>query len=143
MEANFDRFFTLIKHLPGATKESIVLQYSNGDTRSLRDFLKFWPSQYRSMMIDLQNMVTALNVETDKEKRQLRCAILNRLSKYGITTIDGWENVNRFLSDPRIAGKALYEMDVVEMKRLIPKLEIILKKRENEIIQIQQIAELN
>lgn len=68
-------------------------------------------------------------VELELKKR--RSAVLKRLQKIGIDTTE-WKNVNDYLRSPRIAGKALYELDAQELEALIPKLESILKKQKDE-----------
>ncbi len=123
-----DKFFYLLTRLPGATKESLVWQYSNMLTTSLREFLQAKPEDYKRMIAEMEiKVASSRKVYTDPEKKKLRSNIMLRLQKHGIDTTH-WRNVNTFLLQPRIAGKMLFEMSVDEMKALIPKLEAILKK---------------
>lgn len=75
------------------------------------------------------------NKPDEKVVKKLRSGILTRLQQHGVDTTD-WASVNRFMVDSRIAGKALYQMSIDEMQKLIPRLEQILIKdraRKNEI----------
>jgi hypothetical protein len=123
-----DKFFYLLNQMPGATKESLVWQYSSMLTTSLREFYQAKPEEYKRMVAEMEIKVAASRkTYTEPEKKRLRSSILLRLQKHGVDTTH-WKNVNTFLLQPRIAGKMLFEMSVPEMKTLIPKLEAILKK---------------
>jgi hypothetical protein len=130
--------------MPGATKETLVWQYSDMLTNSLREFYLKKPEEYKRMIADMQLQVNKASKysQVDPEKKRLRSSILLRLQKHGVDTTR-WKNVNTFLLQPRIAGKMLFEMSIEEMKALIPKLESILAKdlvaREDEI----KLTELN
>lgn len=129
------RFFGLLAQMNGADKDELVWKYSNMLTTSLADFLEMQPTNYQRMINDMQRIVdqtpyeakgrTALIVE--RELKQRRSAILIRLQKMGIDTTS-WPAVNKFMRNPKIAGKTLGEMDSDEMDLLIPKLEAILAK---------------
>lgn len=68
--------------------------------------------------------------EPPKHIRKLRSTVLDVLAKMGVYSDSGdWQQVNNFLSQPRIAGKLLYEMNEEEMKFLVRKLHAILKKK--------------
>jgi hypothetical protein len=111
--------------MPNADKEILVLSYSGGKTTSLREFYQSSQRGYYEMLNDLQRRINSVSID---EIKKLRSAILHRMQKYGVDTTN-WTNVNRFLSRPKIAGKCLYEMTANEMSALIPKLEIILRKK--------------
>jgi hypothetical protein len=124
-----DRFFSLLKQIPGAEKEALVWQYSGMLTTSLREFYAKRPEDYKRMIADLQVKInaSARKGSPDPEVKMLRSSILHRLQKHGVDTTN-WTCVNTFLQQPRIAGKMLFEMSAAEMKSLIPKLESILAK---------------
>ncbi len=130
----YDRFYSLLSMMPAddkeELKEQLVWQYSNMLTVSLREFAQSRPDDYRRMLADMQSEVNRLNPARfqQQETKRLRSAILHRLQKYGVDTTS-WEVVNRFLEQPRIAGKRLYNMSIDEMNALIPKLENILRKQ--------------
>ena len=67
---------------------------------------------------------------TEREIRRRRSAVLKRVQRIGIDTTD-WGAVNAFCLDTRIAGKKFRELDGEELLLLIPKLESILKKKED------------
>jgi hypothetical protein len=136
---NHAQFYGLIKKLPGAQKEDIVYAYSNGATTSLREFEQTDTKGYNLMLCELQKRV---DMEHDRETKRLRSAILTRLQRYGVDTTQ-WHDVNRFLEQPRVAGKRLYDMQHDEMRALIPKLEIILKKHKTKTDSAIEIAKMN
>lgn len=136
---NHREFFGLLKQMPGANKEDVVWQYSNGLTQSLSTFANCDPKGYRRMLIDLRK---AVKTDTERATKKLRSAILHRLQKHGVDTTD-WDRVNRFLEQPRIAGKRLYDMSNQEMKALIPKMESILAKDTTERERIKRITTQN
>lgn len=133
--------------MPGASKEDMVWQYSGMLTTSLREFYAKKPEEYKRMVADLAVKAQRPpnppkgGLNTDGLKK-LRSGVLKRLQLHGIDTTD-WGRVNSFLVQPRIAGKLLFEMDGDELRRLIAKLEQILRKdtevREREI----QLSEKN
>jgi hypothetical protein len=129
----YDRFFALLNLMPDpdkdGLKESLVWQYSNMLTHSLKEFAAKKPEDYKRMLVDMQLEVEKCNPKfhRERETKRLRSAILHRLQKYGIDTTS-YAVVNKFLEQPKIAGKRLYSMSNEEMNSLIPKLESILKK---------------
>ncbi len=133
------RFFSLLKQIPKADKEDLVWQYSHYTTTSLREFAASKPKEYEKMIEDMQSLVNGIN---NNELKRLRSAILHRLQKHGVDTTK-WENVNRFMSMPRIAGKPLYELSIEEMQSLIPKMEAILQKDKAINEKIERLACLN
>ena len=133
-KGHYNRFYSLLNLMPSDNKEDLkeqlVWQYSNMLTVSLKEFAQANPEGYKRMLTDMQAEVDRLNPARYKqaETKRLRSAILHRLQKYGIDTTS-WAAVNRFLEQPRIAGKRLYNMSIDEMDALIPKLENILHKQ--------------
>lgn len=132
-------FFTLIRQLPEAKKEDIVWAFSEGKTTSLTEFKAQSNTGYNLMIRELQKRV---QMEQERETKRLRSAILTRLQRYGINTTD-WHEVNKFLEQPKIAGKVLYKMTQQEMQELIPKLESILRKTKEKSEQAIKTAHLN
>jgi len=133
------QFFTLLKQLPEAKKEEIIWAYSNGTTESLSEFHRDNIDGYNLMIRELQKRV---QLETERETKRLRSAILKRLQEYGVNTTD-WHEVNRFLELPQIAGKRLYNMTQDDMRALIPKLQSILRKNKDKTDKAKQISQLN
>mgnify|MGYP001485669783 CR=1 FL=1 len=133
-KGHYNRFYSLLNLMPSdnkeGLKEQLVWQYSNMLTVSLKEFAQSKPDDYKRMLADMQSEVNRLNPARfqQQETKRLRSAILHRLQKYGVDTTN-WAAVNRFLEQPRIAGKRLYNLTIDEMNALIPKLENILHKQ--------------
>lgn len=129
---NYARFYALLKQMPGKVeKDDLIWQFTGMRTNSLRDMTA---TEYDRMIKHMDGIVDQ-NQPDEKVIKKLRSGILTRLQRHGVNTAD-WAAVNRFMLDPRIAGKALYQMSIDEMQRLIPRLEQILIKdraRKNEI----------
>lgn len=122
-----DIFYALLGQMPGADKEQLVWEYSAMRTTSLKEFAAVDPSGYERMIEDMRNNVAGNREKKLDEMKYYRSAILHRLQKHGVDTTS-WREVNRFLEQPRVAGKRLYEMSVQEMQSFLRKIEAILKK---------------
>ena len=67
--------------------------------------------------------------EYKERLRRARPAVLNRLQRLGVDTVDRtFATVNRFCMNSRIIGKPFGMLSVEELQALIPKLEAILRK---------------
>ncbi|MDR2935922.1 MAG: hypothetical protein LBU80_01065, partial [Rikenellaceae bacterium] len=126
---NYSRFFALIKPLPGdheEMKENLVRAFTNGRTISLREM---GADEYRRMCDSLENSRVSSLSQKDftAEIKRKRSAVLKRIQKLGIDTLD-WAAVDEFCLNPRIAGKRFGQISLDELKRLIPKLEAIALK---------------
>ncbi len=122
---NFARFFALLKQVPYADvelKEEFVGTYTGGRTTSLREMT---PMEYNSMCAALEAKIGS-NDFTAEIRRQ-RSAVLKRIAKLGINTGD-WEAVDNFCLNPRIAGKLFRQLHIDELRKLVPKLEAIIRK---------------
>lgn len=100
----------------------MVLQFTDGRSSSLRDMTE---AEFNEMCDAIQERFGAGAYE--QELRKHRNAVLLRIGRLGINTVDNWDEVNAFLLSPRIAGKLLYEMSLTELKDLTRKLEAIKK----------------
>lgn len=125
----FDRFFALLAKMPGADKEDLIWSASGMLTTSLREFHEKNPEGYKRMLANMQVEVNKITIDNEQKIiiKSLRSSILTRLQKHGVDTTD-WKRINKFLEQPRISGKRLYDMSIDEMRALIPKLESILAK---------------
>ena len=92
--------------------------------------------------LDLGLEVRVQELENLAETKKLRSSILKKLQKHGVDTTD-WTCVNRFLENPRIAGKLLYNMNHQEMRDLIKKLGSILTKDADKRKKIESITQQN
>lgn len=137
-KANFSQFFQLLRALPNADKETMVWQYSNMKTISLREFYAASPNAYRAMIFDMQKLASS----SDNELRKLRSGVLTRLQKIGVDTTQ-WHCVNAYLSDRRIAGRPLYELSPQELVKLITKLEAMITKKDIKQKAVQYLKNCN
>ncbi len=132
------RFFILLNLMPGATKESMVYDYSEGETTSLSTLYRTKPQVYAQMLKDMQ-----LELErTTALTRKLRSKSLLVMQQLGIDTTD-WNRVNAFLMDKRISGKLLFQMSNDEITALISKLEVIKRKRAQKQAEVERLTTCN
>ena len=118
---NYAAFYGLLKSMPGASKEDLVLQWTNGRTSSLKEMSE---REYSLMIRQLRQQVENL-----EEKKKARSAVLKQLQLYGIDTTD-WDAVDRFCCTPRIAGKPFRYLTIPELKALRVKMLSIRNKAE-------------
>lgn len=110
---------------------AMIMELTDGRTNTTKE-LTYAEAQYLAGYITGANTrlhATAEQMMAQSLKRQ-RSAVLKRLQQIGVDTTS-WDNVNAYLRSPRIAGKPLYELDSDELAALIPKLESI-KRKQNE-----------
>ena len=116
---NYARFYTLLKKMPGADKETLVSSFTNGRTTSLREMSV---KEYETMCISLEEQ-TGWKIEL-KKKRSL---CLKLMQKAGIDTTD-WQRINDFCRHPRIAGKVFAQLSLADLDSLQTKLRSIMRK---------------
>ena len=118
---NYAAFYALLKSMPGASKEDLVLQWTNGRTASLKEMSE---REYSLMIRQLRQQVDNL-----EEKKKARSAVLKQFQLYGIDTTD-WDAVDRFCCNARIAGKPFRYLTIPELKALRVKMLSIRNKAE-------------
>lgn len=118
---NYAAFYALLKSMPGASKEDLVLQWTNGRTASLKEMSE---REYTLMIRQLRQQVDNL-----EEKKKARSAVLKQFQLYGIDTTD-WDAVDRFCCNARIAGKPFRYLTIPELKSLRVKMLSIRNKAE-------------
>lgn len=125
-DRNYAPFWAILKKMPGADKESIVRQYTNGRTTSLKEMTD---GEYRLMII-------ALNRRADgyDKLRSARSSALKQLQRYGIDTTN-WPEVDRFCLQPRIAGKRFAQLGIPDLVGLTRKMRAIIDKGERKAMQ--------
>jgi hypothetical protein len=121
---NFGRFYTAIRALNPIgdrddVKKSIVYQYTNGRTVSLREMSR---AEYDKCCEDLERKTVQ-----KEELRKERSATLKLMQKMGVDTTD-WKRVNLLCRDSRIAGKDFYYITAEEHRELRRKLHSIERK---------------
>ena len=132
---NYARFYTLLKKMPGADKETLVEQYTNGRTTHLRETTQ---QEYNKMCRDMEQVAGYDERVSDirRELRRKRSVCLKLMQQLDIDTTD-WDRVNAFCEDTRIAGKAFRHISIGELEVLAVKLRAIkrkggLKEQENK-----------
>lgn len=122
--SRYGRFWVLMKgreHM--IDKDEIVMQFTDGRTTHLSEMTR---DEYNEMCAALEGRFNKAAYE--QQLKKARSAVLLRVGRLGINTIDNWDEVNAFLLSPKIAGKLLYDMSLEEMKELTRKLEAIINK---------------
>ena len=127
-ERNYVRFYTLLKKMPAADKKTLVSQYTDGRTTSLRETTQ---QEYNKMCRDMEQVAGYDERMSDirRELRRKRSMCLKLMQQLGIDTTD-WDRVNAFCEDTRIAGKAFRHISIDELEALAVKLRAIKRKKE-------------
>lgn len=123
---NYARFYLLLKKLPGADKETLVEQFTNGRTTHLRQMQE---REYDKMCSDMEKVAgyDEFAEGVRKQLRRKRSVCLKLMQQLGIDTTD-WDRVDAFCKDTRIAGKAFRKIDTEELEALATKLRAIQRK---------------
>lgn len=124
---NYARFYMLLKQLPGADKETLVWQYTQGRTKSLKETSEW---EYDVMCRDMERVVNNDNKVALKQAalRKARSGVLHQLQIYGLDTAD-WATVDAFCKNPRIAGKLFRDLTIAELNSVNTKIRVIIKKQ--------------
>lgn len=124
---NYARFYALLGKLPGADKETLVLQFTNGRTAHLH---LMTAAEYGSMCTEMERVAgyDARREAWRREMRRKRSAVLHQMQMLGVDTAD-WGKVDKFCQDKRIAGMAFREIDGNGLDALLTKLHAIRRKR--------------
>lgn len=128
-ERNYARFYALLGKLPGADKETLVYQFTNGRTSHLHLMAE---NEYRSMCNEMERVAgyDERRKAWRKEMKRKRSAVLHQMQLLGVDTAD-WGKVDAFCQNKRIAGKVFRELNGDELDALLVKLRIIRRKKEN------------
>lgn len=129
---NFARFYVLLKErftfaskeLGEEFKASIVSQFTNGRTTSLREMSR---DEYDAMCDRLEGTSALIRKSIEAEHRRLRSRCLRQMQQLGIDTTD-WTRINAFCQDPRICGKPFRQLSQDELEQLSVKLRAIRRK---------------
>lgn len=129
-ERNYARFYALLKQLPHADKDTLVWQYTQGRTKSLREMSKW---EYDVMCRDMERVVNNDNKVALKQAalRKARSGVLHQLQIYGLDTTD-WATVDAFCQNPRIAGKPFRELTIKDLNEVNKKIRVIIKKQKEK-----------
>ena len=129
-ERNYARFYALLKQLPHADKDTLVWQYTQGRTKSLKETSEW---EYGVMCRDMERVVNNDNKVALKQAalRKARSGVLHQLQIYGLDTTD-WATVDAFCKNPRIAGKLFRDLTIAELNSVNTKIRVIIKKQKEK-----------
>lgn len=127
---NYKRFYMLLKQLPHADKDTLVWQYTQGRTKSLKETSEW---EYGVMCRDMERVVNNDNKVALKQAalRKARSGVLHQLQIYGLDTTD-WATVDAFCQNPRIAGKPFRELTIKDLNEVNKKIRVIIKKQKEK-----------
>ena len=129
---NYAAFYGLLKQMPGASKEEIVLQFTDGRTDSLREMSLH---EYNEAIRAMEKLTRAEETEAMRILKRKRSDVLHQMQLSGVDTAD-WKRVDAFCLDKRIAGKPFAGDPFVkadeELERLLVKLRAIRRKQKEE-----------
>ena len=120
-KGDYRRFWALLRDMPGAEKEEIVLQFTNGRTTHLH----LMTADEYDRMVRMLDGIVANDRRVELRKRRRIC--LKLLQEIGVDTGD-WTRVNAYCANARIAGRAFGEISAEGLKALAVKLRAILRK---------------
>ena len=127
---NYKRFYMLLKQLPHADKDTLVWQYTQGRTKSLKETSEW---EYGVMCRDMERVVNNDNKVALKQAalRKARSGVLHQLQIYGLDTTD-WATVDAFCKNPRIASKPFRELTIKDLNEVNKKIRVIIKKQKEK-----------
>lgn len=130
---NYAAFYGLLNRLPSsdkeALKESIVLQYTDNRTCSLREMTL---KEYNAACAGMQKLVPpTFQEQLLKVRKKKRSEVLHQMQLLGVNTAD-WNSVNAFCKDSRIAGKEFRYLDCEELDSLQVRIRTIRRKKEKQ-----------
>ena len=102
---NYARFYTLLKKMPGADKETLVYCTTCGRTTSLREMTS---EEYDELCASMEEL-TGWKVQVKKA----RSVCLKLMQQAGIDTTD-WQRINDFCRHPKIAGKVFAQLSLAD-----------------------------
>ncbi len=119
-------------------KKDMLAPYGVESTKELNE------RELDELISNLQRYEDERKQELDAQLRKLRSQVLTILQRMGIyKTNEDWRHVNKYLQQPRIAGKLLYEMNPDELQHLIKKLRSIERKKAEKAEREKQLAQSN
>lgn len=120
-DRNYSVFYALLRQMERADKGQLVHEFTSGRTDSLKEMTD---AEYSRMIGAMRNLIT-----DRAHLRDARSKALRQLQIYGVDTTD-WGAVNRFVSQPRIAGKVFARLSIAELTDLVRKMRAIISKGE-------------
>lgn len=119
-------------------KADILSGYGVESTKELTD------DQLDELIDRLNEMQPTRRTEDCPKVRRGRSVALTLLTRLGVYQDNrDWANVNRYLLQPRLGGKLLYERDLEELKTLNKQLRKILRDQERQLEEENYLAANN
>lgn len=115
-KSKYSRFYCLVAQLSNYTAEDAVYDFTNGRTTHKTDLSAL---EYAQLCRYLEKLIKG--IENDR-RRFYGSAVLKQLQIMGIDTTS-WDAVDRFLTNPRIAGMRYIELTADEHIALLWKLK--------------------
>ena len=123
MAKNYKRFYALLRQHPEADKDDLVMEFTDERTTSLREMSE---AEFNALCDSLQyGAGQGYEQKAMAELKAARSAVLLRMGRLGISTVDNWDGIDQFCLSKKIAGKRFAQLTVKELKALTAKLEMI------------------
>lgn len=139
MAKNYKRFYALLKKNPDADKNELVMSFTDERTTSLREMTE---EEFNALCDALQyGAGQGYEQQSMAELKRSRSAVLVRLQRLGIDTVDNWSGIDQFCLSPKIAGKRFAALTVDELNALRAKLEMILRRGGLKEVRKREVEE--
>lgn len=126
MAKNYKRFYALLKKNPDADKNELVMSFTDERTTNLREMTD---DEFNALCDALQyGAGQGYEQQSMTELKRSRSAVLVRLQRLGIETVDNWPGIDQFCLSKRIAGKRFAQLTVEELDALRVKLDMIQRR---------------
>jgi len=95
--------------------------------------------------LQLNELISNLNNKHGQLIVKYRSTVLDLLGVLDVrgSRLIGWDHVNNYLLQPRVAGKILYEMSMDELKDCAKRLRMIISKRDANKAHVEKLKKLN
>lgn len=139
MAKNYKRFYALLKQNPDADKDELVMSFTEERTTSLKEMTE---EEFNALCDALQyGAGQGYEQKAMAELKRARSAVLVRLQRLGIETVDNWDGIDQFCLSKRIAGKRFAALTVEDLDALRVKLEMIQRRGGLKEVRTQQEEE--
>lgn len=139
MAKNYKRFYALLKKNPDADKTELVMSFTDERTTSLREMTD---EEFNALCDALQyGAGQGYEQQSMADLKRSRSAVLVRLQRLGIETVDNWDGIDQFCLSKRIAGKRFAALTVEDLDALRVKLEMIQRRGGLKEVRTQQEEE--
>lgn len=109
------------------------------DGYGVRSTTELTPDQLDDAICRVEKLVDQKNQQVNADVRLWRHRCLRLINACGIDT-NNWDAVNEFMLNPRIAGKHLYELNVMDLQVLHRKLHNVLQNKRTKQQETEHLA---